>query len=50
VGWCYRIVIATMDYIVVEGDLFQSFLTMLPALQDGRSALTVIIMLGLSAP
>jgi len=27
VGWCYSIAIATVAYIVVEGVLLQSFLT-----------------------
>jgi hypothetical protein len=45
VGWYCSVSIAMMAYIVVEGDLLQ-----FPALQRGRSAMSRIIMLGLSDP
>jgi len=52
--WCsglvFSISIATMAYSAVECDLLQSFLTMWPVLQDGRSAMNRIIVLGLSDP
>jgi hypothetical protein len=47
-GLVFSIAIATMAYIVVEGDFLQRFLIILLALKHGRSALNVIIMLGLS--
>jgi hypothetical protein len=47
-GLVFSIAIATMAYIVVDGDFFQIFLIILLALKDGRSALNGIVMLGLS--